>query len=164
MEFSQELKDQLSEAYEQMIWLAGRPGVTPGNARAWYSHVIAAKFKNKVRRFTGKVSQEAIKNPMADLCLEHYFRIQTSLTQLLNKHIKGKIHNPEAFIQLIYDMERVHLVLEHENQKIHKCKGHYPSAGVILTDWEDIDSEVRALLYRKIKSSVLNAKDFAIKK
>jgi hypothetical protein len=162
MEFSQELKDQLSEAYEQMIWLAGRPGVTPGNARAWYSHVVAAKVKNKVRRFTGKVSLEAINNPMADLCLEHYLRIQTSLTQLLEGHIKNNVRDPNAFIRLIYDMERVHLVLENENQKIHKSKGCYKTAGVILTDWELIDRDVRALLYRKIKSSVSNAKDFAI--
>ncbi len=37
------------------MWLSVRPNVTPGRARAWYTHIMAESVKRKLRRFTGMV-------------------------------------------------------------------------------------------------------------
>lgn len=68
------------------MWLAARPNVTPSVARSWYTHATAERLKRHVRMFTGRVSKRASEFE-EELRLEHFLRIQTTLTQLVEKHL-----------------------------------------------------------------------------
>jgi hypothetical protein len=57
MTIEPELESSLRSIYEEIMWLARRPNVTPGRARAWYTHIMAESVKRRVRRFTGQVSR-----------------------------------------------------------------------------------------------------------
>ncbi|CAL8481512.1 protein of unknown function (plasmid) [Caballeronia sp. S22] len=83
---SPELRVALESIYEKMMWLAARPNVTASRARAWYTHVMAESVKLRVRRFTGLVSRTAAAGNGTGLRLEHYRRIQTTLTDLVERH------------------------------------------------------------------------------
>ncbi|MEZ5465591.1 MAG: hypothetical protein R3F22_10295 [Lysobacteraceae bacterium] len=74
---------ELSSLYDEVMWLAKRPSVTPSMARAWYTHVVAGRLSRRIRRFSGRVSQHAAEDPEATLRLEHHQRIQTTLTALV---------------------------------------------------------------------------------
>jgi len=74
------VRSELMAIYEEVMWLARRPNVSAGCARAWYTHIMAERVKRRVRTFTGQVSRLAAESDTAVLRLEHYKRIQTTLT------------------------------------------------------------------------------------
>ena len=81
-----QLRTALESIYEEIMWLSTRPNVTPGRARAWYTHIMADGVKRKLRRFSGKVSKAAATQRDGPLMLEHFKRIQTTLTTLVEQH------------------------------------------------------------------------------
>ncbi len=83
------------------MWLALRENITPSAARAWYTHIRAERLKKYLRMFTGNVSENAIIIG-EDLRLEHFLRIQTTLTKLIKKHIENDIHDSNEFIDTIH--------------------------------------------------------------
>ena len=101
--------------YEEMMWLANRPNVTASAARSWYTHV-GRPIKLKLRRFTGKVSKSAADDDSAILRLEHFGRIQTTLTQLVERHRKNKKPKADEFVRVLLKCERVHIVTLGESQ------------------------------------------------
>ena len=92
------------------MWLARRPNVTAGRARAWYTHIMAESVKRKLRQFTGSVSELAVIGQSGELRLEHYIRIQITLTALVERHRRDEQPNPEEFVRTLFDYERVHIV------------------------------------------------------
>ena len=83
---SPELRSALLSIYEEIMWLSARQNVTSSRARAWYTHVMAESVKRRVRQFTGQVSRAAIAGEGTGLRLEHYKRIQNTLTNLVARH------------------------------------------------------------------------------
>src|SRR3954462_11548605 len=95
-----DLEAALRSIYEEVMWLSRRPNVTPGRARAWYTHIMAEAVKRKLRRFTGMVSSAAVADFQGPLMLEHYLRIQTALSALVERHGSGE-RNPDEFVALL---------------------------------------------------------------
>src|SRR3954468_1608180 len=93
---------RLSSIYEEVMWLAQRPGYTPSDARAWYTHIAHLGVRRQVRRFTGKVSREAASGDEA-LRLEHFKRMQITLTQLVAKHLNTGVRNATEFINTVIE-------------------------------------------------------------
>lgn len=54
------IESELTAVYEEIMWLAKRPNVTPSSARAWYTHIVSTRLRKSVRRFTGNVSENAL--------------------------------------------------------------------------------------------------------
>src|SRR5438876_1182939 len=117
------LRDRLIELYNQIMWLARRPHVPPSMARAWYTHVVAGRFKNHLRRFSGRVSRSAAFDLTAQLTLEHYRRLQNELTNLIKSHLKSNKPKPSDFIQVLLDCEQVHIVTVAENAAAQNANG-----------------------------------------
>jgi hypothetical protein len=162
MTYPQEIVSRLTSVYEELIWLANRPYVTPRQARAWYSAVLAETLKRKVRRFSGLVSQAALDQLDGRLVLEHFNRLSHSISRLLELHISERINDPSAFLVLIAECEQVHITTEIENHRIREAAGDYGLAGVHLVQWQEIEAASRVLLYqRKLRGQVANAADFA---
>ena len=105
-----ELETALTSIYEEIMWLSIRPNVTASRARAWYTHVMAESVKRNIRHFTGQVSKEAVASTGADLRLEHYMRIQTTLTGLVERHRATGTPNVSEFIATLIECEKVHIV------------------------------------------------------
>ena len=161
MAYPSEVVERLTSVYEELMWLANRPFVTPRRARAWYSAVVAEALKRKVRRFTGQVSKAALDDIDGKLVLEHYNRLSHSLSELIELHSKG-INDPSKFIELIQKCERVNITTDKENYRIRKLAGDYRLAGVRMVDWQSIDKAAQAKLYqRKLRGQVANASEFA---
>ena len=118
------------------MWLSKRPNVTAGRARAWYTHITAEAVKRKLRRFTGKVSEAAAAESDGQLMLEHFKRIQTTLTALVEKHRTEQLSAPEAFITTLVEFEHVHIVTRAENYAAMRAKGNYREAGILLIPWK----------------------------
>jgi hypothetical protein len=155
------LARELIAIYEQIMWLARQPGVTPSMARAWYTHVWAEKVKRRIRQFTGQVSARAVSDPAQVLRLEHYLRIQTSLTGLVTEHLAADRSDPEAFIQMLTECERVHIVTFRENYDAQSAAGDYLAAGIDMVPWASIAVDIRAVLWRKmLRGRVANARAF----
>lgn len=143
------------------MWLAARPNVTPSVARSWYTHATAERLKKHVRMFTGFVSLNAANNTKEELRLEHYLRIQTTLTQLVKKHIDNNLCNPDDFINTILQCEQVHIVTKSENYDAMKAKGNYELAGIKLIRWETLEAKQREFLWNKmLRGKVANYSDF----
>ena len=165
--FADDVVQRLNLIYEEMMWLAQRENVTSQNARAWYSAVRAESVKRKVRRFSGRVSAEAINlaainNVEGALVLEHYLRVQASLSELLNYHVINGLNDPVAFVTFIYEHEKVHITTKAENQQIRLHGGCYADAGVELCDWVNIPEQIREILWSsKLQGHVANAADYA---
>jgi hypothetical protein len=104
-----EVYERLLAYYGQVMWLAQQPFVSPGMARAWFSHIAVERVRRSIRMFTGKVSVKAAKDPTAVLRLEHQKRIQTTITQLVSRHMKLKKPRPKEFIETIIRCEQVHV-------------------------------------------------------
>jgi hypothetical protein len=152
------LRGQLAAVYEEMMWLAKRPDVTPSMVRGWYTHVVAGRFKRRIRRFTGKVSRAAASSGFPTLRLEHYKRIQTSLTSLVERHLKLKKPNPNEFIRLVLECERVHIVTFDENYAAMRADGNYGKAGIELISWNSLPNAHRRALWTKmLRGNVANA-------
>ena len=155
------LNQELKGIYEQVMWLARQSGVTPSMARAWYTHVWAEKVKRRIRHFTGQVSARAVSDPGQVLRLEHYLRIQTSLTGLVTEHLAEDRSDPEAFIRMLTECERVHIVTFRENYDAQAAAGDYLAAGIDLVSWASIAANTRAVLWKKmLRGRVANAPDF----
>jgi hypothetical protein len=156
------IRRELSELYEEVMWLAARPRVTPSMARAWYTHIVAGRLSRRIRRFSGHVSRAAIADPHSTLRLEHHARIQTKLTQLVAAHLELKRPNPRAFVHLILSGETVHIVTFRENYDAMRSNGDYRKAGIRLVAWRAIPKVAREVLWRKmLRGKVANAADFA---
>lgn len=156
------LRRDLLAIYEEMMWLAKRPNVSAASARSWFTHVMAEKVKRRLRRFTGNVSESAAKDESATLRLEHYKRIQTTLTKLVEDHRK----KPSAaeFIRVLLDCERVHIVTLEENYAVMCAKGSYRKAGIKLVPWHKLSPERQATLWKKmLRGRVSNASKYETK-
>src|SRR4051794_4160698 len=103
----QALRSALRSIYEEVMWLSRRPNVTPGRARAWYTHIMAESVKRRLRQFTGQVSRAAIAASAEPLMLEHYLRIQTALSCLVERHGTANIADPDEFVELLIKYEQV---------------------------------------------------------
>ena len=159
------VRADLAAVYEEIMWLASRPNVTPSMARAWYTHVAAGRFSRRIRHFSGKVSRAAVastvEDPTAALRLEHHARIQTALTQLVQAHKRRKRPAPAAFARLVLACEHVHLVTFAENYAALRHRGDYRKAGIQLVAWRRVPKEVRQVLWpRMLRGRVANAADF----
>ena len=160
MIFSSELESDLLSIYEEIMWLSTRPNVTPGRARGWYTHIMAEHVKRKVRRFSGMVSSQAIKVLAEPLVLEHFKRIQTTLSGLVEKHGREGV-NPQEFLQIINEYEQVHIVTRSENYSAMRAKGDYITAGIQLQPWESLPVKRQQELWRSmLKGKVANESDF----
>lgn len=129
------------------MWLARRHDITPSEARAWYTHVTSGRLRRHLRIFSGYVSQEALL-PDAVLRLEHFKRIQTTLTKLVSEHLRENITDPLEFVRVIIDCEQVHIVTARENYEAMKAHGDYYKAGITLLAWHTIAPEAQRYLYR----------------
>jgi hypothetical protein len=155
------IRSKLVALHEEIMWLAARPNVSPSMARAWYTHVVAGKFKRHIRLFSGKVSQEAISDTDAVLRLEHHARIQTTLTQLVAAHLKRKRPSANEFVRAVVECENVHIVTFAENYTAMSNDGNYRRAGIKLVAWRSIPVERRQVLWAKmLRGKVANAAQF----
>ncbi len=161
-ELDQELHNDLVSIYEEIMWLSNRRNVTPSRARAWYTHVMAESVKRRVRMFTGQVSVSAAADPAHRLRLEHFKRIQTTLTNLVQRHNASKLHSPSEFVETVRECEQVHIVTFEENYAAMRAKGDYAKAGIHLIPWEKVPSaEKKQLLWSKmLRGKVANAAAF----
>lgn len=156
------VRAKLASVYEEVMWLAERPNTTSSAARAWYTHVAAVALKRQVRRFTGNVSDSAATDEKAILRLEHFKRIQTTLTNLVARHRKTGTRSAEEFIRIVIDCEQVHIVTMAENYAAMKAKGDYSLAKISLRDWRSLPAERQKFLWKKVlNGKVSNAAEFA---
>jgi hypothetical protein len=150
--------ETLKAVYEEMMWLAKRPDVSASLARSWYTHVRSGGLR--LTRFSGKVSRAAL-NPKSVLRLEHYRRIQTGLTQLVERHRKLKRPNAAEFIRFLRAAERVHIVTFRENYEALKAKGKYKTAGIELVPWSSLAAPQQERLWRTmLRGRVSNANTY----
>lgn len=162
IEISLTVHANLVSIYEEVMWLAKRPNTTPSSARAWYTHVAVQPLRRHIRRFTGKISHSAVISIDTPLRLEHFKRMQTTLTQLVTRHLKAGTLDATEFIRIVLDCEQVHVVTMAENYAAMKAKGVYAVAGISLVDWHDIPKERQLVLWKKVlNGKVSNAAEFA---
>lgn len=162
MPFPTAIVARLISTYEELMWLANRPHVTPQQARAWYSQVIAIPLAPKVRRFTGMVSRKAIENIHERLVLEHYNRLSHSLSRLIETHVEQQINDPTPFLALIEQCEQVNITTDEENHRVQEAAGDYNAANIQLVEWESLSTQDRAFLWqKKLRGKVSNASDYA---
>ena len=155
------LRRDLTTLYEEVMWLARRTNVTPSMARAWYTHVVAGRLSRRIRQFSGKVSHEAITDTKATLRLEHHARIQTTLTQLVEAHLKRERPNPQEFIRVVLECENVHIVTFAENYAAMRNDGNYRRAGIKLVAWRSIPQHRREAFWKQmLRGRVANAAKF----
>ena len=113
--------------------------------------------------FTGQVSIQAVKELDSDLRLEHYLRIQTTLTQMVKRHLECGLNDPRDFINTILRCERVHIVTKLENYAAMKAGGDYAAAGIELISWGDITVEQQRTLWSKmLQGKVANYAEFRV--
>lgn len=157
---SPDLRAALLSIYEEMMWLSARPNVTPSRARAWYTHVMAESVKLRVRQFTGQVSQAAVAGDGTGLRLEHYRRIQTTLTDLVTRY-RQEGANPEEFVRTLLGYEAVHIVTIEENYAAMRAKGDYLEAGIVRVPWNEVPSSRREALWNTmLRGKVANADQY----
>lgn len=163
MPFPAPVAERLTSTYEELMWLAKRPHVSPQRARAWYTHVIARQMAPMVRRFTGKVSRAALDDLNQRLVLEHYKRLASSISELLKAHTAQGISDPMSFLVLIEACEQVNITTDKENHSARRAGGDYAKAGIELVEWSALSIEERAFLWDKmLKGNVSNAADYAL--
>jgi hypothetical protein len=156
------LNEQLLSLYEEMMWLAARPGITASMARAWYTHIVSTKLARKIRFFTGEVSMAAISDPSQRLTLEHFKRLPTRLTSLVENDVRNG-PNPGAFVSLLRDLEQVRITTVQENYSAMKSDGDYAVAGIELVVWDDIPLDVRQVLWKRVlNGKVMNYAAYAM--
>ena len=118
--------------------------------------------RDTLRQFTGNVSEQAAAVKSIDLRLEHYKRIQTTLTALVERHRNQGCADAEEFIRTLIEYERVHIVTVKENYDAMRAQGDYQAAGIALVPWADIPPERCAELWRKmLRGRVANANAYA---
>lgn len=157
---SKELEGHLESVYEEIMWLAKRPNVSPSSARAWYTHVASNSLKRYIRMFSGKVSELSLV-PGATLRLEHFKRMQTTLTKLIDHHVREGIYSKDEFIKTVINCEQVHIVTLKENYSAMKAKGDYQKAGIRLVLWDSLSDDLKDFLWKKmLRGKVANASEF----
>jgi hypothetical protein len=157
-----DLRRRLTSIYEEIMWLARRPDVTPGCARAWYTHIMAETVKRRLRRFTGFVSRKAVEGESEVLRLEHFKRIQTTLSGLVSRHKTLEQPDPDDFVSVVLEHEQVHIVTFAENYAAMRAGGDYVVAGIELVKWEALPLARQAVLWKQmLRGKVSNAADFA---
>lgn len=157
------VRKYLEATYAQMMWLAKQPDITPSMARAWYTHVVAGKVTRRIRQFSGKVSMKAARSPEDTLRLEHHRRIQTTLTKLVERHLKAKSRDPDEFIRVLCRCEAVHIVTFDENYAAMRAKGNYREAGIKLVAWETLPPKTRRFLWKRmLRGRVANVDKFKV--
>ena len=162
MTLTPQLHASLVSIYEEIMWLARRPNVTPGRARAWYTHIMAEAVKRQIRRFTGEVSASALASTTEPLMLEHFKRIQTTLSALVQSHREANLSNAEEFVQILIDYEQVHIVTRSENYAALRAKGDYDAAGIKLIAWASLPAERQQVLWRTmLRGKVANAHEYS---
>ena len=150
----------LTAVYEEIMWLARRPNTTASAARAWYTHIASMRLRRHLRIFSGQVSRRSLE-PDAVLRLEHFKRLQTTLTKLVAEHVRKEAFDSREFVRVVKDCEQVHIVTAYENYEVMKASGDYCKAGISLVEWKDIALETRKSLWAKVlKGKVCNAQDF----
>ena len=155
-------RNDLKQIYDQMMWLAKCPNVSPSKARAWYTHIVAESMKRRLRHFTGKVSVAAAADPSGVLRLEHFMRIQTTLTKLVERHLKLKRPNPSEFIRVVCECELVHIVTFQENYDAMRAGGDYKKAGIKLRSWGSLPKATQQILWDKmLRGKVANAQEYS---
>jgi hypothetical protein len=160
-EVDSKLTADLISIYEEIMWLSMRPNVTGGRARAWYTHIMAESTKKRIRRFSGQVSRVASSEIETDLRLEHFKRIQTTLTGLVERHRSRGIRDPEEFVSTVLDYEQVHIVTFEENYAAMRAKGDYEEAGIELVPWVEVPKNRQQELWQKmLRGKVANAAEF----
>lgn len=158
-----ELRVALVSIYEEIMWLASRPNVTAGRARAWYTHIMAESVKRRIRQFTGQVSVSAVAGEGTGLRLEHYKRIQTTLTELVERHRREAIFDAGEFVRTLHDFESVHIVTIEENYAAMRARGDYEKAGIVLASWDQIPVERQVVLWTSmLRGKVANADRFRV--
>ena len=156
-----QLRTALESIYEEVMWLSTRPNVTPGRARAWYTHIMAEAVKRKLRRFSGKVSEIAATQRDGPLMLEHFKRIQTHAYRLVEQHRAEKLNDPDEFIRTLVEFEHVHIVTRAENYAAMRAKGNYRQAGIVLLPWKQLPEKRRTELWQQmLRGKVANADAF----
>ena len=156
-----DIESMLNSVYEEVMWLADRPNTPPAAARSWYTHVVSNRLRRHIRKFTGMVSRRALE-PNAVLRLEHFKRLQTTLTQLVADHHKRGVKDPQEFIRVVKECEQVHIVTFQENYDAMKSDGDYIKAGISLVNWKDITPAIQHELLKVLRGRVSNAEDFAL--
>jgi len=155
-----DIDNELSAVYEEIMWLACRPNVTPSVARSWYTHATVERLKKRVRMFTGRISKRASCFEEV-LRLEHFLRIQTTLTQLVKRHLTDDYRDAQEFIETVKCCEQVHIVTRSENYAAMKAKGDYQDAGIQLVDWSSLDYETQSKLWKKmLRGKVANHDEY----
>lgn len=155
------LRAALESIYEEVMWLAKRPNVTPGRARAWYTHIMAESVKRRLRRFTGFVSAKASEATGEPLMLEHFMRIQTTLSKLVERHCTACKDDREEFISTLLEFEQVHIVTRSENYAAMRAKGDYTVAQIQLLPWSEIEQGRRQELWQSmLRGKVANSGDY----
>jgi len=161
LDLDPQLYAELKSIYEEVMWLSARPNVTPGRARAWYTHIMAEAVKRRLRRFSGKVSETAASDSDGPLILEHFKRIQTTLSALVACHRTEQLNDPDAFVTTLVEFEQVHIVTRAENYAAMRAKGNYRQAGIVLLPWEKLTESRRVELWQKmLRGKVANADAF----
>lgn len=159
-EDSIDIRATLDAVYEEVMWLARRANVSPAAARSWYTHVASVRLRRHLRIFSGKVSRRAL-DATAVRRLEHFKRLQTTLTKLVADHISREVSDPHEFFRAVTECEQVHIVTVQENYDAMKAGGDYTKAGISLVDWADIGPEMQHELWAKmLRGRVANAQDF----
>ena len=153
-------RERLTAIYEQMMWLARQRFVTPGSARAWYTHLMSEPIKRRIRKFTGLVSIKAAARAVP-VRLEHFGRIHRSLTRLIETHLEQPRLGAADFVRDVVDWEQVNIVTFQENYAVRKAEGDYAAANVRLMRWDDLDAERRLVLGKsRLRGRVANAAEF----
>lgn len=156
------LRAALESIYEEVMWLAKRPNVTPGRARAWYTHIMAESVKRRLRRFTGFVSAKAAEGTGEPLMLEHFKRMQTTLSKLVERHCSECADGREEFIATLLEFEQVHIVTRSENYAAMRAKGDYKLAQIQLLPWMEIAPVRQNELWQSmLRGKVANSNNYA---
>jgi hypothetical protein len=96
-----------------------------------------------------------------DLRLEHFLRIQTTLTQLVERHLKEGSRDAQEFINTIKRCEQVHIVTQSENYAAMKAKGCYQDADIKLVDWSSLGYDTQLKLWKKmLRGKVANHSEY----
>jgi hypothetical protein len=143
------INEQLTNLYEEVMWLRARPNVTSSVARSWFTHSCSVRLKKHIRRFSGLVSLRATE-PEAVLRLEHHLRIQTTLTQLVERHFRECITDSDEFVRMVLHCEEVHIVTFKENYLAMGSKGDYEHAGIDLVDFHTLSAPLQQRLWSSI--------------
>jgi len=152
---SEDLDRKLTRVYEVIMSMAEVNGGFLKSARALrggYTHWIGPELAREIRRFDGMVSRAAIENGThIGLVAEHFHKIQTNLTKLIDRHLEEG-QNALEFVEAVKRMEEVRITTKAENYELGKklIGGEYSKAGIELVSWQDVPDEARIFLRKKL--------------